>query len=127
MRDTKGRFIDGTHGVSTRFTSERSKGNQHAKGNPPNKTTFGVIDVSLDKHPRWKGGLQRMERDGYYIAIGHGKRIHRAKHVWQQVYGEVPKGYVMYHKDGDKFNDELENLECIPRSELIRRNNNRII
>ncbi len=127
MRDTKGRFVDGTHGVATQFTRESMIGNQNAKGNPKNKTTFGVIDVSMDKHPCWKGGLQRMKRDGYYVAIGKGKRIHRAKHVWQQVYGEVPKGYVMYHKDGNNFNDELENLECIPRSELIRLNNNKVI
>mgnify|MGYP006355478717 CR=1 FL=1 len=127
MRDTKGRFIDGTHGVSTRFTREKMIGNQNAKGNPPNRTTFGVIDISMEKHPSWKGGLQKMERDGYHINLGNNKRIQRSKYVWQQVYGEVPKGYVMYHKDGDKFNDELENLECIPRSELIKRNTHKIL
>lgn len=122
MRDTKGRFIDGAHGVATRFTSERLRGNQFALGNPKNKTTFGVLDVSLDKHPCWKGGIQKTKRDGILINLGK-KRISQARYNWIQVYGEIPKGYVIYHKDGDKYNDEIENLECISRAELIRINN----
>jgi DNA-directed RNA polymerase subunit RPC12/RpoP len=40
------------------------------------------------------------------------------------VYGldRIPEGWVIWHIDGDPLNNNLENLECISRSELLRRN-----
>jgi hypothetical protein len=124
MRNKKGQFIDGSHGISTRFTSERLKGNQSAKGNPKNATTFGVVDTAMEKHPQWKGGLYRA-RDCTMITYESKKRMPYARYKWIQVYGEIPKKHVIIHKDGDKFNDELENLDCISMAENIRRNNKR--
>lgn len=34
----------------------------------------------------------------------------------------VPKGFVVYHKDGDNSNNDIGNLEVINRAELLRRN-----
>ena len=123
MRNNKGQFIKGsTLGQKTWFTSERSKGNQHAKGNPKNRTTFGVKNIDLSNHPCWKGGLQWTKRDGYMIALGKGKRTTYAKWLWEQVYGPVPKGHVIRHVDGNKKNNEYSNLECISRADLMRLN-----
>ncbi len=44
-----------------------------------------------------------------------GKRLHRA--VWEYYYGPVPKGYHVHHIDGDRANNNIENLACIPASE----------
>lgn len=120
-RDKKGRFIDGEVGKEYRFTSESMKGNTYSKGNKPNKTTWRKGDTAMEKHPQWKGGLQKW-RDGYYVQVATGKRISRGRHVWEQVYGEIPKGYIIRHKDGNKFNDKIGNLECISRAENILRN-----
>ena len=38
--------------------------------------------------------------------------LHRA--VWEKAYGPVPDGFHIHHKDGDSFNDALDNLECVP-------------
>lgn len=35
---------------------------------------------------------------------------------------DCPKGYVVHHKDGDKYNNRKNNLEVISRSELLKRN-----
>ena len=35
---------------------------------------------------------------------------------------EVPKGYIVYHIDGNMYNNDLGNLEVISRGELIKRN-----
>lgn len=122
MRNEKGQFVDGEAGKSTRFTSEGSKGNQHAKGNPPNRTSFTSEAIRLDKHPCWKGGVQVTKRDGVFIVYESKKRMSRSRYNWIQVYGEIPKGYVIRHIDGDKYNDDVSNLEAISRAENIIRN-----
>ena len=32
---------------------------------------------------------------------------------------EVPKGYHIHHKDGDTFNNDISNLECIPAKQHL--------
>jgi hypothetical protein len=46
-----------------------------------------------------------------------------ARWVYMQAYGEVPAGHVIYHLDGDVYNDDVKNLEAITRAELIKLNN----
>ena len=49
---------------------------------------------------------------------------------WERLYNPVinpkripcPKGYVVYHIDGDKYNNHAKNLIVISRSELARNN-----
>lgn len=105
------------------FTSKGLKGNQFAKGNKPNSNTFRKGKRhTMQNHPSWGDGVQRMSKDCAYITVGTNKRKRRPRAVWESVYGALPKGYVLYHKDGDKNNDEIENLEAITRAELLQRN-----
>lgn len=39
--------------------------------------------------------------------------------VYRIFIGEVPKGYVIHHLDGNKFNNRVENLSVIKRSKLM--------
>ena len=113
-RNKKGQWKKGNYS-GVRFTRETSLGNKNAKGNPPNKTSF---DGSIfgESHPHYKGGVQKMGKDCIYILLGAGKRVRRPKYVWEQVYGDLPKGYVIWHIDGNRYNDEIENLEAITRA-----------
>lgn len=54
--------------------------------------------------------------DGEYPAVfldGKNQHIHRLE--WQKYYGEIPEGYVVHHKDGDKCNWNIDNLELLSR------------
>lgn len=44
------------------------------------------------------------------------------RHVWVQQHGPIPPGHVIAFKDKDRQNCAIENLECIPRAELAKRN-----
>lgn len=59
--------------------------------------------------------------NGQYPAIflnGKNQHIHRLQ--WQKHYGEIPKGCVVHHKDENKLNWDIDNLELLSRSKHIR-------
>ena len=105
------------------FTSNGLKGNQFAKGNPPNRTSFKTGGNIGKDHPNWKGGKQRHENWGILLHTGYKKkRIRQSRAIYKTKHGVIPKGYVIYHIDGDRFNDHVNNLEAISRGELVKRN-----
>ena len=55
----------------------------------------------------------------------HHKRIPYARYLLQQAGIEIPKGYIVYHVDGNMLNNKIGNLEVISRAELLKRNNRR--
>lgn len=48
-------------------------------------------------------------RCGFYFQR-KGKRLHRA--VWEYYNGPIPKGFHIHHIDGDRSNNNIENLSC---------------
>lgn len=42
-----------------------------------------------------------------------GKTVATHRHVWEQANGPIPDGYEVHHKDHDRFNNELSNLELM--------------
>ena len=46
-----------------------------------------------------------------------GVRLHRE--VWKDKHGEVPNGFHVHHKDHDRHNNGLDNLELMTKSEHI--------
>ena len=63
-------------------------------------------------------------KTGYWIGhIGNRpnrcpKRLHI--YVWEKENGKIPKGYDIHHKDQNKSNNELGNLELVNRTEHRR-------
>lgn len=58
---------------------------------------------------------------GYYlhtVARGTGTRLHRD--VYEYYNGEIPKGYQIHHKDHDKSNNEISNLELLTKEEHLK-------
>lgn len=79
------------------------------KGKVPHNTKY-------DKH-------ERISVDGYTeIRIAKGKYVLKHRHVWQQLKGEIPKGFIVAFKDGNQQNIKIENLELITRKENMLRN-----
>ena len=77
-------------------------------------------------HPSWKGGEQLNKNDCAYIYKGPNKRVRRPKKVYEDINGDIPKSWVIYHLDVDKDNDHIDNLIAIPRVILLKINNNRM-
>lgn len=58
--------------------------------------------------------------NGDYPAIclnGKNKHIHRL--VWEKHNGSIPNGYIVHHKDEDKLNWDIDNLELMSRADHV--------
>lgn len=65
-------------------------------------------------------GTERISRDGYLEVKVAMPNLWKPKHriVWEQIHGEIPKGYVVIFKDQDKRNLAPDNLMCVSRRQL---------
>ena len=59
----------------------------------------------------------RDEKTGSYRNGTHRKFAHR--HVWESERGSIPEGWQVHHKDRDRGNNSIANLECMPFSERM--------
>lgn len=62
--------------------------------------------------------LVRNRRGAAYSGVkltSQGKRAYTMEHrlVWESVFGEIPKYHDIHHKDGDTYNNSIDNLECL--------------
>jgi hypothetical protein len=73
-------------------------------------------------------GTERISKDGYLERkINEDRpfqRRWRGVHllVWEAARGQIPDGYAVTFKDGDKQNVDIENLQLTSRADLMRRN-----
>jgi hypothetical protein len=101
-----------------------NKGKKDFRPSPETEFKSGENHTG-DKHPSWKGGVQKFKNDCAYIWTGNGKRVRRPRAIYEANFGPIPKGFVIVHKDGNKDNDHPLNLEAISRAENMKRNSNR--
>lgn len=73
-------------------------------------------------------GHKRVSKDGYvYVKTGESKLnsnyelLHRV--VWQKYNGDIPKGYNVQFKDGNRQNCDIDNLYIISRAEQMKTEN----
>jgi hypothetical protein len=111
-------------GNSSQFKKGHKTWNKGMKGlqiSP--KSQFKKGENVGDKNASWKDGVQKPKNDCVYINDGCNSRKRRPRLIYKEAYVEIPKGYVIVHLDGDKYNDSLMNLEAISRAENLKRNN----
>lgn len=73
--------------------------------------------IYLDEITQYfNGGLYRLWASEAYLSRG-GKRLHRD--AWKTAFGPIPDGCHIHHRDGNVFNNRLENLECVPASDHL--------
>lgn len=62
---------------------------------------------------------QEFKGETYYLCGNYfqhlGKRLHRE--VWRHYRGDIPAGCHIHHVDGDRANNNIENLVCMTASE----------
>jgi len=67
---------------------------------------------------RWLRGSVR--GDGYRVQYINGGLVYEHRLVWEYFNGAIPSGLEINHKDGNRQNNELKNLELVTRSENIK-------
>jgi len=58
---------------------------------------------------RWRVGA-----NGYVIGYANGRHYIQHRVIWEQELGPIPPGWHIHHKDGNRANNAIENLECVP-------------
>lgn len=74
----------------------------------------GTIRVRI-RHKR--GG----ERRAFIKVAEPNEWVLLSRWVWEQANGPIPLGKGIHHKDEDKLNDSLENLELVSKAEHLDR------
>lgn len=73
------------------------------RGRPPARETV-----------EWNGQTYSRRNTGYFGATsGDRQLLHRA--VWKHHNGPIPDGHDIHHRDHDKSNNDVSNLECLPK------------
>jgi hypothetical protein len=100
----------------TRFKKGQTPWNKNVKGYMgENATSFKKGQLP---HNTRSEGETRKDKDGFVLVkIAHRKWIRKHRIIWEQSNGEIPKGYVIRIKDGNKENYSLDNMELITRAD----------
>lgn len=111
-------------GAEFRFRPGQAAWNKGRSGvNGESNTTFKRGHVSANSMPV---GTLRETWEGYIeIKTAPGMRQWTPLHrwAWKLEHGAYPaRGMALAFRDGDKKNCAIENLECITRADLMRRN-----
>jgi hypothetical protein len=93
---------------------ERTKATRFQKGLKPHNT-------KEDNAISIRGKKNKPEKYKY-IRIGLGKWQLYHRYLWEQAFGEIPKGMIVAFKNGDAMDCQIENLKLISRKENAIRN-----
>ena len=124
-----GRLIKGSNvGMDGRFKAGHTPANKGVKGisHPgmiptqfkPGRTPHNWLPIGSERLSK-EGYLQRKMTD-----TGYPPRYWVSVHtlLWREHHGDVPDGHVIVFKDCNKKIIEIGNLECVSRTDMMRRN-----
>lgn len=116
------RKLNLTSGVNTRFKKGQTSWNKGRKMSAEQyekckKTMFKKGNLS-NARPI---GDERIDIDGYtYIKVKQpNKWVLKHRYLYEQKYGEIPKGYNLIFADGNRQNLNLDNLILVSNAQLF--------
>jgi len=120
---------DGQRGGKNRFKPGHQTWNKGINFNPGGRSAETRFKKGMKPHTWQPIGTERISKDGYLQrkVADTGEKLKDWVYVhillWQEHHKkDLPKGYAIVFKDGDKTNIGIENLECLSRAELMNRN-----
>jgi len=76
------------------------------------------MPVPVGRTWRLKSDVQHKSR--YRQTWLNGRRTYVHRRVWEEHRGPIPAGAVIHHKDGNRLNNRIENLELITNQKRHR-------
>ena len=125
------KHIKANRHISSGLTGRFEKGNVPANKGKHHPTVGRMAETQFKKGHRAENavpvGTIKLREDGYiyikwqdYRGNKNWKQLH--KYIWELAHGEVPKGYLVTFKDGNKEHIALDNLELISMQQNVRMN-----
>lgn len=84
------------------------------------KRGFTLRSVVPRDYQTYDGKKFSRRSNGYY-ALTYDNRIFMHRYVWEKCNGLIPDGFDIHHIDEDKSNNQISNLECLPKSDHARK------
>ena len=78
------------------------------------RKSLAIVEIEIidEKHQRFNGQIFYNTKKGHlYRTV----TLHEA--VWRFHFGDIPVGYVIHHRNGDKTDNRIENLQLMTNSE----------
>jgi hypothetical protein len=85
-------------------------------------TSLKKAAVTMKRDRQEFNGKSYLWDGKYYVGNGGEKRMH--VDVWEHSNGPVPKGYCVHHKDSNRRNNSIDNLEIMSNAEHARLHSN---
>lgn len=65
--------------------------------------------------------FRRDEKSGYYLSTTNigATRIRLHRYIWKKHYGPIPKGLEIHHRDENKDNNDISNLELLTKDKHL--------
>lgn len=125
------KYFRRNHKLNSGLTGQFQKGhntwNKGTKGlTHSNKTSFKKGNKPHNYRPV---GSERITKDGYIeVKVSDPNKWEtKNKIVYKKHFGDIPKGYKVIYADGNKLNNEPDNLILVSSSELLIANINHLI
>lgn len=84
-----------------------------------NKRGFLLRGVSFRPDQEYDGKKFTLRNNGYF-ALTTGNRCLMHRYMWEKEVGKIPDGWDIHHKNEKKWDNRIENFECLPKSEHTR-------
>lgn len=84
------------------------------------KRGFILRGVNYQPH-QYFNGLKFTLRNNGYFGLTTNDRILMHRYVWEFYNGKIPNGYDIHHLNNKKYDNRIENLECLSKSEHTRK------
>jgi hypothetical protein len=107
------------HKDPNKSESKRPQPSRRSNTKPPRerwRNVPGMVGLRVSSRGRVKGADVHLS-EGRRVAKG----VKVCRLVWLAFVGPVPVGLEVHHKDSDRTNDSLANLECLTASEHARK------
>lgn len=125
------KYFRRNHKLNSGLTGQFQKGyntwNKGTKGlTHSNKTSFKKGNKPHNYRPI---GSERITKDGYIeVKVSDPNEWEtKNKIVYKKYFGDIPKGYKVIYADGNKLNNDPNNLILVSCSELLIANRNHLI